>query len=360
MIHYGTRLVVDRKAFHQASIQQSAAPEKEELKDGQVLFSIEKFAYTANNVTYALVGDQIGYWKFFPVAEEGKGIIPCWGFATIQYSKHPDIIEGSKYYGFFPMASHLIAQPGDIRKERFTDHAPPRQGLPVIYNQYIHCPTDPLYHESFEDLQSLIRPLFTTSFLIHDQFDLNQYYDSDQMVLISASSKTGMGLARCLKDEDIHVVGVTSERNVAFVEETGYYDEVVTYDEIDKIKMQRTGLVDFAGNHSIQLAIQQHLKENVAYNCVVGMVRFESDKGKDALPVPAKFFFAPTYAARRIKELGPAEFGMRLAKKYHAFIRDAQSWISIRNHKGGDALQELHLEMVSGKLSAKDGHMVSL
>jgi hypothetical protein len=31
-----------------------------------VLVAIERYALTANNVSYALSGEQIGYWKFFP------------------------------------------------------------------------------------------------------------------------------------------------------------------------------------------------------------------------------------------------------------------------------------------------------
>ncbi|NND33720.1 MAG: DUF2855 family protein, partial [Saprospiraceae bacterium] len=286
MEHYGTHLVVDRKAFNKGSIIQSDPPKSEDVGKHQVLLQIDKFAYTANNVTYALVGEQIGYWKFFPVKEPGQGIIPCWGFAQVVHSKHDEIKEGSRYYGFFPMASHFIVTPGDVRKGRFTDHAPHRQGLPVIYNQCILCETDPLYHPDHEDLQSLIRPLFTTSFLIHDQFSLNEFYNAQQLILISASSKTGIGLASCLSKEDIHVVGVTSERNVPLVKQTGYYDEIVTYDEIEKITRRKSALVDFAGNHSTQLAIQNHLENEVNFNCVVGMVRFESDKGKPALPVP--------------------------------------------------------------------------
>lgn len=360
MTQYGTHLVVDRKAYNEGKIVESDPPVADDLGDLQVLLRIEKFAYTANNVTYALVGDQIGYWKFFPVEETGKGIIPCWGFARVEHSKHPEIKAGSRYYGFFPMATHLIVTPGAVRKDRFTDFSTPRQGLPVIYNQCILCETDPLYHPEHEELQSLIRPLFTTSFLIHDQFELNEFYGAKQLILISASSKTGIGLASCLVNEDIHVVGVTSERNVPLVEKTGYYDEVVTYNEIEKITRQKSALVDFAGNHSTQLAIQQHLENEVTYNCVVGMVRFESDKGKPVLPVRAKFFFAPTYAARRIKELGPVEFGKRLAEKYHQFIQDAQSWIDIKHHKGGNNLLQLHQEMVSGQLSAREGHIVQL
>jgi hypothetical protein len=51
-----------------------------ELKEGEVLMKIEKLGLTANNVSYAVTGDKIGYWGYFP-ADEHWGKVPAWGFA---------------------------------------------------------------------------------------------------------------------------------------------------------------------------------------------------------------------------------------------------------------------------------------
>ena len=42
------------------------------INDGEIAVKIESFAFTANNVTYGVAGDTIGYWKFFPAAEDEK------------------------------------------------------------------------------------------------------------------------------------------------------------------------------------------------------------------------------------------------------------------------------------------------
>ena len=42
------------------------------LADGQVRFGVDRFAFTANNISYALAGDMLGYWRFFP-APDGWG-----------------------------------------------------------------------------------------------------------------------------------------------------------------------------------------------------------------------------------------------------------------------------------------------
>ena len=45
------------------------------LAADQVLLAVDRFALTANNITYALTGDMLGYWTFFP-ADDGWGRIP--------------------------------------------------------------------------------------------------------------------------------------------------------------------------------------------------------------------------------------------------------------------------------------------
>ena len=60
-----------------------------ELAPGQVLFRVDRFALTANNITYAVAGDMLGYWRFFP-CEAGWGRIPVMGFANvIRSTPHP-------------------------------------------------------------------------------------------------------------------------------------------------------------------------------------------------------------------------------------------------------------------------------
>ena len=40
---------------------------------------VDRFALTANNITYAVMGNQLKYWSLFP-APSGFGIVPVWGF----------------------------------------------------------------------------------------------------------------------------------------------------------------------------------------------------------------------------------------------------------------------------------------
>ncbi|MDH4311461.1 MAG: DUF2855 family protein, partial [Gammaproteobacteria bacterium] len=58
------------------------------LAAGQVRFRIERFALTANTVTYATTGDTLGYWDFFPTGEPAWGCVPAMGWAEVVESRH--------------------------------------------------------------------------------------------------------------------------------------------------------------------------------------------------------------------------------------------------------------------------------
>ena len=57
--------------------------------DGQVLLAVDRVGMTANNVTYAVFGDAMKYWDFFP-ADDVNGVaygrVPLWGFAITSRS----------------------------------------------------------------------------------------------------------------------------------------------------------------------------------------------------------------------------------------------------------------------------------
>ena len=61
----------------------------DELGEDQVRLRVDRFALTANNVTYAVLGDMLGYWDFFPVDpaagdDDGRPGVGCrpWGGPT--------------------------------------------------------------------------------------------------------------------------------------------------------------------------------------------------------------------------------------------------------------------------------------
>ena len=65
---------------------------REDLDEGEAQLRVERFALTTNNVTYAALGEQLGYWRLFP-APEGWGRIPAWGYARVVGSRSPALAQ---------------------------------------------------------------------------------------------------------------------------------------------------------------------------------------------------------------------------------------------------------------------------
>jgi hypothetical protein len=210
------------------------------LSEGAVRLKIESFSVTANNITYAVVGDGFGYWNFFP-APDGKGIVPMWGHAKVIESNHSDFAIGERVYGYIPMASHLDVIPGNVSASGFVDTAEHRQPMSPIYNQYSRLAADPEHDPAREGERMIFGPLFKTGFLIEYFMRNESWFGAGNVILTSASSKTAMGLAAVAKERSPGVtrIGLTSAGNVDFVTKTGLYDQVLAYDDVGSLSCWR-------------------------------------------------------------------------------------------------------------------------
>ncbi|MGH7819071.1 MAG: DUF2855 family protein, partial [Candidatus Binatia bacterium] len=159
--------LVDRTNLAECRFVSAPAPADVELAPGDVLVAVDRFALTANNVTYAVAGDMLSYWSFFP-AESGFGRIPVWGFGDVVRSNHDRVPEGERVYGYFPISSWLVIRPASVTPGGIVDGSAHRAALPPIYNQYLRTAADPMYAREHEDLLMLFRPLFLTAFLLDD------------------------------------------------------------------------------------------------------------------------------------------------------------------------------------------------
>lgn len=216
-----TDFLVNRRDLHETRFADTPMS----LESGQVLVRIDRFALTANNITYGAFGDAMMYWNFFP-APDGWGRIPVWGFANVVETRHEYLKIGERLYGYFPMSTHLVIQPARVTAASLFDGAAHRQKMAAVYNSYTRVSADAGYNASREGQQALLRPLFTTSFLIEDLLADNDVFGARQVVISSASSKTSLGLAYLLHTQrkgQVEVIGLTSKANTAFVDATGYY-----------------------------------------------------------------------------------------------------------------------------------------
>ncbi|WP_411885538.1 DUF2855 family protein [Polaromonas sp. YR568] len=338
------------------------------LVPGQVRLGIQSFAFTANNITYAAFGDAMHYWQFFPTGDEAWGCIPVWGFATVTESLCEGLAVGEKFYGYYPMASELVMQPVRITPAGFFDGAVHRQALPVVYNQYMRCSTDSFYEAATEDVQSLLRPLFTTSFLIDDFLADNDFFGGGTTLLLSsASSKTAYGTAfQLAKRKGLEVIGLTSPGNQAFCESLGCYSRVLAYDALDSIAAGTPSIyVDFAGNAGLRRRIHERFGA-LRHDCAIGGTHVDELAAQGStrtLPGPRPvLFFAPAQAKKRITDWGAKAFGLQLAQAWQDFIRQVTGtrppWLVPQRHAGQAPLQAVYSEVLAGKGDPRTGHIL--
>jgi len=326
------------------------------LQDGEVLAKVDRFALTANNVTYGVVGERIGYWKFFPVAKEGEGIIPVWGFADVVESKHPDVPVGDRLYGYFPMASHLVMAPVKVGETRLLDGAAHRAGLPPVYNSYARVKAEPGYDRSMDDDRMVLFPLYATSFCLYDFMKDNGWFGAEQVVIPCASSKTAIGTAYAIAADPSSpkLVGVTSARNKETVEKLKLYGAVFTYDDIEKIDASVPAvIIDMSGDGGIIGRLHKHLGDNMKYTSNVGVTHYDAaGVGPDFIAERSAMFFAPGHIQKRTQEWGPGAFEKQAYGFWHEAALKSRDWLIIRRESGADAVAKAWADVYEGKTPA--------
>jgi NADPH:quinone reductase-like Zn-dependent oxidoreductase len=338
-------------------------PDPAALSPGQVLFRVDRFAFTANNISYALSGDMIGYWRFFP-AEPGWGRIPAMGFGDVVASTHPEVAEGTRCFGFYPMSRYLVIEPGKVSAANITDGVAHRADIAAVYNQYSPVQNDALYSADHEDQMMLLRGLFMTSFLCDDFLADHDHHGAESVLITSASSKTSIALGFMVSRAGrAKAVGLTSSRNLEFVKSLGCYDEVITYDEVDSLPAdQPVVMVDMAGNADLRSRLHHHFGEQMKYSCSVGATHWDATVGGGGELPGAKpeFFFAPGQIAKRTQDWGPAGLQERLGAAWAAFRDSTDAWLTIKRGYGRAAVQSVYEQTLDARISPAEGQIISL
>ncbi|MGE5291251.1 MAG: DUF2855 family protein [Micromonosporaceae bacterium] len=350
-------LAVARDDLSRTSLLEGSVPE---VGEGEALLRVDRVGMTANNVTYALLGESFRYWDFFPT-EPGWGLVPVWGFADVIASAVDAVEVGGRVYGYLPPASHLLVRPGRAGARGFRDASPHRAALPSPYNAYALTTGDPAYEARREDLQVLYRPLFFTSFMLADQLQDNGFFGAEVLVLSSASSKTAYGTAFLLQGMGPEVVGLTSARNVEFTGSLGCYDRVVPYEAVRELDAAvRTAYVDFAGNARLLNQVRGHFGERLVHEAVVGVTHQEQTGAKALTGPRTTVFFAPDQMRKRIGDWGREDLDRRFAAAWRRFAPAAEGWVDVVTGHGPEALRQAWLDVLAGRSAPRAGHVVTL
>ena len=371
----GLRFLVARKDLHRTRVTTDPdAPASRALEAGEVRLATERFALTANNITYAAFGEAMKYWAFFPAEDSAWGCVPVWGFATVVESAAPEVAVGRRVYGFLPMGTHLVVRPGRVSPHGFVDTAAHRSELAAVYNQLTFCDADPGYVQAREAEQAILRPLFTTSFLIDDFFAEAGFFGARQLLLSSASSKTAYGTAYCLSRRRgspgaPQIVGLTSAANHEFVQGLDCYDSVLRYEDVGSLSRQTpTAYIDFAGNAALRRSVHERFADGLTYSCSVGGTHWDELGAGAGLPGPRPtLFFAPGQIKKRSAPppdgWGGSELQRRIGEAWLGFLASvgdpSNPWLRVVEAQGAEAIEKAFSAQRDGRVDAREGLMLA-
>lgn len=351
-------LGIDRADLTRTTLVDAEVPV---LGRGEARLRVDRVGLTANNVSYAVLGDSFRYWDFFPATAVGLGpewgLVPLWGFADVVESTVDGVGPGDRVYGYLPPAGLLTVVPDRVDSRGFRDASGHRAQLPSTYNAYALAAGDAVYERNREDLLILYRPLFFTSFMLADYLEDNGFFGATTLVISSASSKTAYGTAFLLHGQAIRVIGLTSPGNLAFCESLGCYDTTLTYYDVDRLDAQTpTGYVDFAGDGRARAAIRDRLGAKLVYDGAVGLSH-QTAGGNQGLS--DNVFFAPLQMRKRSQEWGRDGLDDRFAQAWRAFVPTVEGWVDIAVRHGPQALQATWIDVVRGRSGPRTGSVVA-
>jgi hypothetical protein len=322
---------------------------------------IERFALTANTVTYGLLGQRLGYWDLF-AAPSGWGRIPAWGFACVVASAVPEIAVGERFYGCWPMSDFVTveARATDVG---FVETSAGRAHLSPLYQRYLRAGLASGPGDVAESVAAIGRPLFVAGWLIADQLALNGWHGADDVVVVSASSKTSFATAWAIRrlPGPPTVIGLTAD--VAFTSALGVYDRVVDYDDIAALSPGRsTVLIDMAGNPELRRRLHERLAPGLRASIRVGATHWQGASLDDTPPAGPRptFFFAPSVALERSAALGAATFADQVGRAWSEFAVTLTRVLHIEHRSGPEALGAAYLELLNGAGNPRQGLIFSL
>jgi hypothetical protein len=349
--------LVDRQDITQAALQSIVPPD---LVPGEARLEIESLALSANTLTYAATGGLLGYWKFFPVSGSA-GLVPAWGIARVAQSRCELLPEGSRWFGFLPLASHFVVTPRMRGEARFTDAAPHRQELPANYNIYRNVDHDPFLLPGREEECALLRPLVILSFLIVEHLKARGVSAADQVMLTSASSKVALAVAHLARQAGCgYWLGLTSEKHSEFVRATGAYDRVATYQDIEWLDAAPGILLDVSGNESVRTRIETRWAHSIKEALIVGATQWDAAQASFSRDARTSVFFAPDVMKASLAAGGPDVFEARFLEAWRSVLDWTPQWLTLERRTGAAGLASTYRDLLQGAVPPDRGLYVAL
>ncbi|WP_248965393.1 DUF2855 family protein [Sphaerisporangium perillae] len=339
-------LVFQRDDLTVSEIRGASSPR---LQPGEVRLAVEKFGLTANNATYARFGDSdIPFWNAFP-GPDGYGRVPVWGYARVEESRHPEIGVGTRYFGYLPMSTHHVVAP-QVTPRGFADTTPQRHFLHPWYWHFERA-EEP---DALDDRRALIHPVYPAAYNLADMLARQAGLGARSVLITSASSKVAIGLVEeaAARGLGLSAIGITSERNAAFVGGLGLYDTVVSYEDLASAPVTEPAVfVDLTGEATWRLAVAERFADKLVNTTLIGFTH----PGAQVPPPPglrgpaAEVFFTPAVEWQVAEEEGPENYYARYARSERRFLASTTSWLTIEHAQGPEAIVDVFGDVLAGK-----------
>ena len=190
----------------------------------------------------------------------------------------------------------------------------------------------------------------------------NQYFTANQYLITSASSKTSIALAFAVKERgEKTTIGITSSKNVAFVESLGCYDKVVSYQQINQLSPQIASvLVDMAGSNQTIIDLHQHFEQALKYSCRIGATHHNELFIEQDLPgAKPIFFFAPNQIQKRTQDWGAEKLMAKIAQSFNRYMQYCDKMLTIKHTHGTTDIDQIYQAVLAGTADASVGHVIS-
>ncbi len=185
-----------------------------------------------------------------------------------------------------------------------------------------------------------------------------------QVIIVSASSKTSIGLAYALDDDTTAppTVAITSARNLDFVKGLGLYEESVTYDSLTDIDATIPAvIVDMSGNGEVLGRLHTHLGDNMVRCINVGLTHWDEGLAGDGIiKERSEFFFAPTHIQKRMQDWGPDGFAQKTSSFMQETALKSRAWLELKRIDGLQGLADVYEDVCRGRLSPAEGLIIEL
>lgn len=319
--------------------------------DGQAVLRVERFSLSANNLTYARLGDELGYWRFFPAAD-GWGRLPVWAYAEVTASNCAGVSVGRRLLGFFPMSDCLLVTPARVHPGGFAAGCEHRRDLPGLYNAYRWLDADPSYNPALDGQQLVLRPSFWLSFLFDEHLRDNHDFGADIAVISSASSKAALGIAHLLAQR-VLTIGLTAPQRVEPLRALRIYDRVEAYDAASRLPAEPAIFADLAGDTGLRAAVHDRLGGALRYSAVLGATRGGALALDEGLTGPRpELFFVPDQLRDRARRQGFTALDHRFAAALADFATRSGPWLDLVSVTGAEPIQAAYRELLDGTLPA--------